>query len=113
MVIQKVDREPVFNLWVKHVLRKQYRIVAKVRKHGAKKYVKTKMKFVIEYLKTVDQALELDKKNGSTLLANAITKEMNNVGVAFGIWEKGDPQPVGYQFINCDMIFDVNMEDLL
>ena len=37
---------------------------------------------------------------------------MNNVQVAFDIQEKGDPLPVGHQFIKCHMIFDVSIEDL-
>ena len=83
--MQKVDHDPEFNWWVKHVLMKQDQIVAKVRQHGAKKYAKTMMKFGIEFPKTVDQALALDKKNSNTLWADAIAKEMKNVQVDFDI----------------------------
>ena len=67
LVIQKVDHDPAFNWWVNHALRKRDRIVAKLQQRGAKKYVKTTMKFGIECPKTVDQDLALDKKNGNTL----------------------------------------------
>ena len=109
MVIQKVDHEPAFNWWVKHVLRKQDLIVAKLRKRGAKKYAKTMMKFGIYFPKTVDKDLDLDKKNGNTLRDDATTKEMKNVRVAFNIQEKGDPLPVGHQFIKCHMILDLKI----
>ena len=111
-VLQKLDHEPAFNWWVKHVLRKRDRIISKVKQRGAKKYAKTTMKFGIECPKTVEEALALDSKNGNTLWADAITKEMKNVRVAFNIGEKGDSPPVGHQFIKCHMIFDVKMEDL-
>ena len=44
--------------------------------------------------------------------AYAIVKEIKNVRFAFDIREKGDPPPVGTQFIKCHMIFNVKMEDL-
>ena len=62
-MIQNIDHKPELNWWVKHVLQKQDQIVAKFPQHGAQKYMKTKMKFVIECLNTVDQDLALDKKN--------------------------------------------------
>ena len=111
-VLQELDHEPAFNWWEKHVLRKRDRIILKVKQRSAKKYAKTTMKFGIECPKTVEEALALDSKNGNTLWADAITKEMKNVRVAFNIGEKGDSSPVGHQFIKCHMIFDVKMEDL-
>ena len=112
MVIQKVDHEPAFNWWVKHVLRKQDLIVSKLQKRGAKKYAKTMMKFGIYFLKTFDKDLELDKKNGNTLRDDDTAKEIKNVRVAFKIQEKGETLPVGHQLTKCHMIFDVKMEDL-
>ena len=76
--MQKVDHEPAFNWWVKHLFKKRYRIVAKVRQRGSIKYEKTKMNFSIDCPKKVDQALALDKKNDNTLWDNFIAKEMKN-----------------------------------
>ena len=78
-MMQKFDHKPAFNWWINHVLQKRDRIVAKFRKHGTKKYAKTTMKFGIECPKTVDQSLELDKKNGNTLWDDAIAKDTKNV----------------------------------
>ena len=111
-VLQKIDHEPAFNWWVKHVLQKRDRIISKVKQRRAKKYARTTMKFGVECPKTVEEALAFDKKNGNTLWADAIAKEMRNVRVAFDIREKGASPPVGHQFIKCHMIFDVKMEDL-
>ena len=54
LVMKHFDHEPAFNWWVKHVLSKRDQIVAKFWKRGAKKYVKTTMKFRIECPKTFD-----------------------------------------------------------
>ncbi len=61
--------------------------------------------------KTVKEALDLDKKNGNTLWADAIAKEMKDDCVAFKILPDGQSAPIGYQKIPCHMIFDVKMED--
>jgi hypothetical protein len=68
-------------------------------------------KFGIELPKAVKEAFELDKKNGNTLWANTIAKEMRDVHVTFSILPDGQPVPVGYQRIPCHMIFDIKMED--
>jgi len=75
------------------------------------RYLKRTHKFGIEVPKTVKDALELDKKNSNTLLADAIAKEMKDVRVAFKILVDGQSVPIGYQKIPCHMIFDVKMED--
>ena len=80
---RKTNRGRRAPTYVKHVLRKQDRIIAKVRQHGAKKYAKKTIKFGIQCLRTVDQALALDKKNGNSFWASAISKEMKNFQVAF------------------------------
>ncbi len=59
----------------------------------------TSHKFGIECPKTVEDALELDKCNGNTMWANAITKAMKNVRVAFDPLEDSTQPPYGYQFV--------------
>jgi hypothetical protein len=60
---------------------------------------------------SVKDALEIDKKNGNTCWADAIATEMKNVRAAFKILPNGTRAPNGYQRINCNMVFDVKMED--
>jgi len=105
-----IDHEPAFNWWVPHILKKRDRIISLVKKRNPR-YLKRTHKFGIKVPKTVKEALELDKKNGNTLWADAIAKEMKGVRVAFKILVDGQSAPIGYQKIPCHMIFDVKMED--
>ena len=105
-----IDHEPAFNWWVRHVLKKRDRIIAQVKQRNAR-YLKKTHKFGIEMPKSVQEALELDKKNGNNLWGDAIKKEMQNVRIAFDILPDGTTAPIGYQHVRCHMIFDVKMED--
>jgi hypothetical protein len=107
---QPIDHEPAFNWWVPPILRERDRIISLVRKRNPR-YFKRTHKFGIELPKTVNEALELDKKNGNTFLADAIAKEMKDVCVAFKILLDGQSAPIGYQKIPCHMTFDIKMED--
>ena len=109
-VAQGIDHEPAFNWWVKHVLKKRDRIITSIRKQQTR-YLKKSHKFGIELPKTVEQALALDAKNGNTLWADAISKEMENVRVAFKVLPDGKSVPIGHQFVQCHMVFDIKMED--
>jgi hypothetical protein len=109
-VTKGIDHEPAFNWWVPHVLKKCDRIISLVCKRTTR-YLKRTHKFGIEAPKTVKEALALDRKNGNTLWADAIAKEMKEVCIAFNILPDGHSAPIGYQKILCHMIFDVNMKD--
>ncbi len=101
-----------FNWWVPHVLKKRDRIISLVRKRTTH-YLKRTHKFGIEVPKTVTEALAMDRKNGNTLWADAIAKEMKEVRIAFNILPDGRSVPIGYQKIPCHMIFDVKNGRLL
>jgi hypothetical protein len=105
-----LDHEPAFNWWVPHVLKKHDQILSLVRRRTTH-YLKRTHKFGIQSPKTVKEALALDRKNGNTLWADAIAKEMRAVRIAFNILPDGGSVPVGYQKIPCHMIFDIKMED--
>ena len=74
----------LLNWCVKHMLKKQNKINGIIRK-WQNSYLKRRYKFGIELPKTVEQDLSLDTKNGNTLLADAIPKEMEIVKVAFEV----------------------------
>ncbi len=59
------------------MLQKYDTIIALVKKLSAK-YLKCMHKFGIECPKTLEDALELNKKNGNTMWADTIPKEMKN-----------------------------------
>jgi hypothetical protein len=109
-VTQGIDHKPAYNWWVPHVLKKCDRIISSVCKQTTC-YLKQTHKFGMEVLKTVKEALDLDRKNGNTLWTDAIAKEMKKVCIAFNILPDGHSAPIGYQKIPCHMIFDVKMED--
>jgi len=104
----KIDDQPAFKWWVPCTVKHTKRIMAKVKS----KYWLTSHKFGIKIPKTVEEALELDRANGNTLWQDAIKKEMANVRVAFQLCENGKQDiPIGYQEIQCHMIFDVKMSE--
>jgi hypothetical protein len=109
-VTKGLDHEPAFNWWVLQVLRKRDLIISLVRRRTTC-YLKKTHKFGIEIPMTVKEAHALDCKNGNTLWADAIAKEMREVCIALNILPDGGSAPIGYQKIPCHMIFDVKMED--
>ncbi len=110
VVTQGIDHEPAFNWWAPHVLKKCDWIISQVCKRTTR-YFKRTHKFDMKVPKTVKEVLDLDRKNGNTLWADAITKEMKEVHIAFNILPDGHSVPIGYQKIPCHMIFDMKMED--
>ena len=48
---------------------------------------------------TVEEALTLDAKNGNTLWADVVSKEMENVRVAFEVLSDGKSVPIGHQIV--------------
>lgn len=68
------------------------------------------MKFGVEVPTKVSEALALDKKNGNTLWADAIRKEMKNSRIAFQRLGENEKPPVGFKEITCHLVFDVKMD---
>jgi hypothetical protein len=56
----------------------------------------------------VEEALRIDKETGTEFWLRAIDKEMKNIEPAFE-FRDDDVMPVGYQHIDCHMIFDVKI----
>ena len=107
------DVEPTFKWWVRDVLRRCNRIIAKLKA----KYWRTTHKFEIQVPQSVDESLAIDKENVNKLWYTAIQKEMKNVRVAFEAWEEGSlndarrgQKLLWYQKIRCHTIFDINMD---
>ena len=105
-VLTRIQEEPAFAWWFPHVLQKRNRIIAKLKS----KYWVCTHKFGLKVPKSVTEAISIDRENGDTLCWDAIFKEMKNVCIDFQELE-GDKEdiPPGYQFVNCNMIFDINM----
>ena len=101
----KLDGEPAFAWWIKLIKRQEKRNINKVKS----KYWTRTHKFGIEIPKSVEEALEIDRRNKNNLWRDAIEKEMVNIYPAFKLYE-GDPKNlIGFQLIRCHMIFDIKL----
>ena len=58
----------------------------------------------------MEQAYVLDAKNDNTLCVYALSKEMENAVMAFNVLPDGKPVPIGHQFVQCQMVFDIIMD---
>ena len=103
---QNIEKEPAFNWWVKHVIKKRTRMVNKVKTRMRK----GNMKFGIIIPTTVKEALALDRDNGNTYWEDAIKKEYDEVSVAFKLLKDGQQVPPSYQEITCHLIFEVKFD---
>jgi Reverse transcriptase (RNA-dependent DNA polymerase) len=105
-VANKIDDEPAFAWWVRDVLKLRDRVIKKLKMH---KVWQETMKFGIELPRTVQEALEIDRRTGTTYWRDAINKEMATVAHVFEFF--GDDEvPGNYQFVRCHMVFDVKMD---
>jgi hypothetical protein len=108
-VANKLEHQPAFAWWVGTTLRRRDRIIAAATN---KRYHKRTHKFGIEVPKTVKEALEIDRRTGTSYWREALDLEMKNVRVAFDVLDDKDEVPVGYQQIRGHLIFDIKMGSL-
>jgi hypothetical protein len=102
-----IQDEPAFAWWVPFVLKKQKRILQKVKTKS--KYWARTHKYGVRVPKNIKEAIEIDKENGNTLWMDAVRLEMSNVRVAFEEYD-GDPNSlVGYTQITGHLVFDVKL----
>jgi hypothetical protein len=104
-IMAKIADEPAFAWWVPYTLKKRERIVSKLKS----KYWERSHKYGIRIPKSVQEAIRIDTENGDLLWQNAIRKEMDNVMIAFKMYDGNPKELVGYQQIKCHMIFDVKL----
>ena len=105
-ISRDIQGEAAFAWWVPHTIKKRSRIIKLVQNRS----VKRKLKFGVEIPQTVQEAEELDRKNGNKLWHNAINKELKNVMVAFKLLEEGVKAPPGSTKIPYHIIFDVRFD---
>ena len=77
---------------------------------GGKPDISRRHKLGTELAKSVKQALAVDTKNGNILWADAVSKELENVIVTFDILTDGKKAPICHQFVSCQMVFNIKME---
>ena len=102
---QEIIEEPAFTWCCPYFLRKRDRIIAVIKARVLKK----RFKYGFEVPETVDRAIDLDEINGNTLWQDGIEKEMTAVCVSLKTLNKGDQPPPGYQYMQCNMIFEIKL----
>ena len=105
LIFKNLTREPTFAWWVPFVLKKKNRIISKIKS----KYWKRTHKFGIRIPKSVLEAKQLDEHNDNTLWTDAIMLEIKNVRIVFETYNGDTKGLVGYQSIDCHLIFDIKM----
>ena len=105
-VANNLSQEPAFAWWVPYTMKKSKRLIKAVKS----RYSQRSHKFGIYVPRTVDEALEIDKRTNTTYWKDAIHKEMSNNRMAFQFLEDNEQVPIGYKWIRCHMIFDVKMD---
>jgi Reverse transcriptase (RNA-dependent DNA polymerase) len=103
-IANKILEEPAFAWWARHILKKRDRIIRKVKS----RYWARTHKYGILLPKSVGEALRIDRETGTDLWKRAIEKEMKTIDCAFEFPED-NKAPVGFQKIDCHMVFDVKM----
>jgi hypothetical protein len=81
--------QPAFVWWVPYTLKKRDRIIAAMNSRTLRRT----HKFGIELPKTVEEALQINKRSNTTFWRDAIAKEMKNVSITFDILERGQEGP--------------------
>lgn len=102
---RNIANEPAFAWWVPYTLRKRDVIVASVKA----RHRKTTHKYGIELPTSVAHAHSLDQRNKDDRWAQALKKEMSNVGIAFDIIDAPRHVPPGWTKVTGHLIFDVKM----
>ena len=59
----------------------------------------------------VKEAYSIEEKSGNTFWQHGIQKVMENVKIAFQTISKGEKPPNVFQYVHCQMVFDIKMED--
>ncbi len=104
-VANKISDEPAYAWWVRHTLRKRDALIKKVKS----RYWKRTHKYGIELPHSVEEALRIDQRTGTTYWRDAIAKEMENVQPAFE-FRDDDKIPPGYKKASGHMVFDVKID---
>ena len=103
---QNIDKLPAFDWWVPHTIKKRNHIIKSINSRCKRPMYK----YGIRIPTSVRDAYEIDRMNNNTFWTDAIRLEMKNVGIAFDILPQGANKPIGSQFVDCFMHFEVKMD---
>lgn len=110
VIARGLSTQPAFAWWVPYVMRKRDAIVKAVNSRVRR----TSHKYGVEMPRpgkdTVQDAIDIDRRNGNTLWQDALKKEMSNLMIAFEILGDGTKAPPGWFKATGHIIFDVKMD---
>ena len=102
---KSIEDEPAFAWWVPYAIKKEKRILSKLRS----KYWERTHKYGIMIPKTAEEAYAIDASNGDRLWSNAIKEEMDKIKGAVRVHEGTPDELIGFQQITGHIIFDVKL----
>ena len=105
----KISDKPAFAWWVPFIIKKKARIISKIKS----KYWLRTHKYGIKIPKSVKEAIQFDSENGNTLWWDALMAEMKNVRPAFEVYEGKEKDLVGYQKVDCHIIWEIKFGEIL
>ena len=103
---RSIDSEPAFSWWVPFTLKKRDRVIMAVKQRVKKR----SHKYGVEVPMSVEDAYNLDRKNGNDFWRRAISKEMKNILIAFDFLSEGEEVPANLKKLGVHLIFDVKMD---
>ena len=102
---RNISTQPAFAWWVPRTLRRRDMIIA-----GINSRVRCiTHKYGIQFPRTIEETLRIDRENGEKHWRKANDKEMENFKVAFDILSQGSKPPPRYTLSSDHLVFDVRM----
>jgi hypothetical protein len=110
VIARGIQYEPAFAWWVPYVMRKRDIIVSAVKTRVRRTTHKYGIEMPTPGRDIVQNAMDLDRRNGNTFWMDSLAKEMGNLNVAFEYLEFGEKAPPGWFKTTGHIIFDVKMD---
>jgi hypothetical protein len=111
VIARGIQNEPGFAWWVPYAMQKKRDVIVSAVKSRVKK---TTHKYGVEMpspgTNVVQNAIDLDRRNGTTLWMDSLAKEMGHLMIAFEILDPGQKAPPGWFKATGHIIFDVKMD---
>jgi hypothetical protein len=110
VISRGIQNEPAFAWWVPYAMQKRDVIVSAVKSRVKKTTHKYGVEMPSPGKNVVQNAIDLDRRNGTTLWMDSLAKEMGNLMIAFEILDPGQKAPPGWFKATGHIIFDVKMD---
>jgi len=110
VIARGIQDEPAFAWWVPYVMRKRDIIVSMVKSRVRRTTHKYGIEMPAPGREIVQNAIDLDRKNGDTFWMDSLAKEMRNLNIAFEYLELGEKAPPGWFKATGHIVFDVKMD---